>query len=76
MTMTDLLNPRDCHARALTFSKRAATCASPKAESVFANIAKNWIALAFQLETGGTLSDHGGHEDKKAILKWREGRER
>jgi hypothetical protein len=28
------------------------------------------------LETRGTLYDHGGHEDKKAILKWREGRER
>ena len=50
MTMTDLLSLSDCHARALAFSKRAATCASPKAQSLFANIAKNWIAMAFELE--------------------------
>ena len=48
--MDELLNPQNCRARALVFTKRAATCASPKAQAIFTRIAKNLIALAYELE--------------------------
>ena len=48
--MTDLLSAENCRARAVDFTKRAATCASPKAQSIFNRIANNLRALAVELE--------------------------
>ena len=48
--MTDLLTSKNCRARALAFTKRAATCASPKAQAIFTSIARNLIALAYELD--------------------------
>ena len=48
--MTDLISSENCRARALVFTKRAATCASPKAQAIFTSIAKNLIALAYEID--------------------------
>jgi hypothetical protein len=56
MTMDELLTPKSCRERALLFAKGAATCASPKAQAVFASIAKTLIALAYELVRGYGLN--------------------
>ena len=48
--MDELLTPQNCRSRAFVFAKRAATCASPKAQAIFISIAKNLMALADELE--------------------------
>ena len=44
------MDPQNLRSRAFVFAKRAATCASPKAQAIFISIAKNLVALADELE--------------------------
>ena len=48
--MTALPDAKECRVRAFIFAKHSATFVTPQARARFANIAKAWIAFAFELD--------------------------